>query len=238
MEQSNDLVGTDGVESNRALHFSLGIEQELADGFEVSVEGFFKRLDNLVIAQADETRLIGARFVNTGDGRVFGAETLIKYKPAGGRFFGWIAYTLSRSERRDTQSEPYRTFSYDQTHILSAVGNLGLGRGWTLGARFRYISGMPFTPYLGGIVDLDAGAYAPIESGRLYSARLEAFHQLDMRIEKLWAFEAWRLTAYLELRNVYNHANSEGTEYSYDYSERESAKGIPILPVLGVRGEL
>jgi TonB family protein len=238
IEQSNDLVGTDGVESNRALHFSLGVEQELAEGVEISVEGFFKRLDNLVVARADESRLIGARFVNTGEGRVLGAETLLKYKPAGGRFFGWIAYTLSRSERRDDASESYRTFSYDQTHILSAVANLGLGRGWTLGGRFRFISGTPYTPYLGGIVDLDAGAYAPIESGRLYSARLDAFHQLDLRIEKEWAFEAWKLTAYLEIRNVYNHANSEGTQYNYDYSDSESAKGIPILPVLGVRGEL
>lgn len=238
VEQSNRLVGTDGVESNRAIHVSLGIEQELAPGFEVSLEGFFKRLDNLVIARSDETRLIGARFENAGDGRVFGAETLIKYKPVGGRFFGWIAYTLSRSERRDDASDPYRTFAYDQTHILSAVGNLELGRGWTLGARFRLITGAPYTPYLGGVVDLDAGAYAPIESGQLYSARLDAFHQLDLRIEKEWDFEAWKLTAYLELRNVYNHANSEGVVYSYDYSKRDVATGIPILPVLGVRGEL
>ncbi|HET6337479.1 MAG TPA: TonB-dependent receptor [Polyangiales bacterium] len=238
IEQSNSLVGTDGVQNNRAIHLSLGIEQELAPGFEVSIEGFYKRLDNLVVARSDETRLIGARFENTGEGRVLGAETLLKYKPEGGRFFGWIAYTLSRSERRDVATEQYRTFSYDQTHILSAVGNLGLGRGWTLGARFRFISGMPYTPYLGGVVDLDAGAYAPIESARLYSARLDAFHQLDLRIEKLWDFVAWKLTAYLELRNVYNHANSEGVAYSYDYSKRDTASGIPILPVLGVRGEL
>jgi TonB family protein len=238
LEQSNDLVGTKGVESNRAIHVSLGIEQELAPGFDVSLEGFYKRLDNLVIARSDETRLIGARFENSGEGRVYGAETLLKYKPERGRFFGWIAYTLSRSERRDDSSEPYRTFSYDQTHILSAIANLGLGRGWTLGARFRFITGTPFTPYLGGVVDLDAGAYAPLESGQLYSARLDSFHQLDLRIEKEWAFEAWKLTAYLEIRNVYNHANPEGVSYSYDYAKRETANGIPILPVLGVRGEL
>ncbi|HKU42859.1 MAG TPA: TonB-dependent receptor, partial [Polyangiales bacterium] len=238
VEQSNELVGTEGVESNRALHYSAGIEQELAPGFEISLEGFYKQLDHLVVARSDETRLIGARFENAGQGRVYGIETLIKYAPDGARFFGWLAYTLSRSERRDDPNEAYRTFEYDQTHILSAVGNVSLGRGWTLGARFRYITGTPFTPYEGGLVDLDAGAYAPLESGRPYSARLDAFHQLDLRIEKLWAFEAWKLTAYFELRNAYNHASSEGVAYSYDYSAREPAKGIPILPVLGVRGEL
>ena len=238
IEQSNRLVGTPGLESNRALQLSLGVEQTLSGGLEVSLEGFFKRLDRLVVARADESRLIGARFENTGSGRAYGAEALVKYKPERGVLSGWIAYTLSRSERRDAPGATLHTFAYDQTHILSAVGNLELGAGWLLGARFRYITGAPFTPYLGGIVDLDAGAYAPLASARPYSARIAAFHQLDLRIEKAWVFEAFRLTAYLELRNAYNHHNPEGVVYSYDFSERGTASGIPILPVLGVRGEL
>jgi len=238
LEQSNRLVGTPGVSSNRALHVSLGVEQELAQGLELSLEGFYKRLDQLVVAHGDESRLIGARFDNTGEGRIYGAEALLKYKPARGPFFGWLAYTLSRSERRDGDTGPYHIFAYDQTHIVSAVGNLSLGHGWTLGARFRLITGAPYTPYRGGLVDLDAGAYAPLESAELNSARVDAFHQLDMRVEKLWRFRAWALTAYLELRNIYNHPSAEGVVYSYDYAARDTAKGLPILPVLGVRGEM
>jgi hypothetical protein len=237
-QESLKPVGNPNIRSSRALQASLGVEQELAPGFDISVEGFYKWLDDLVVARSDETRLIGARFENSGDGRAFGAEFMLRYRPAGGRLSGWIAYTLSRSERRDRRDADYYIFAYDQTHILSAVASLGLGRGWILGARFRYVTGNPYTPYSGGLVDLDAGSYAALTSLHPNSARIGAFHQLDLRIEKLWDFEAWKLTAYLELRNVYNRENPEGVTYNYDYSRRKAVAGLPILPVLGLRGEL
>lgn len=238
IEHTADAVGTPGIESSQALHTSLGVEQELGGGLELSLEGFYKRLSDLIIARADETRLIGARFENIGSGRIAGGELLLRYKPARGWLSGFIAYTLSRSERRNSDDEPYHTFDWDQTHILSLVGNAKLGRGWTLGTRFRYVSGTPFTPYVGGLLDLDAGAYAAIPAAEQDSSRMPDFHQLDLRIEKEWDFELWKLAAYLELRNVYNHRSVEAVSYNYDYSQRKNVEGLPILPVIGLRGEM
>lgn len=237
IEHTADAVGTDGVTSSRALHTSLGVEQELADGLEVSVEGFYKRLYDLIVARADESHVIGARFENTGSGRIYGAELLLRYKPARSWLSGFIAYTLSRSEQRDSAEASFTTFDWDQTHILSMVGTAALGRGWTLGARFRFVTGTPYTPYVGGLLDLDAGAYAPI-AARENSGRMPDFHQLDLRVEKEWAFEAGKLAVYLEARNAYNHQSVEDVAYNYDYSEHKDVTGLPILPVLGVRGEL
>ena len=158
--------------------------------------------------------------------------------PAGhSRFFGWISYTLSRSERREGDA-PSHLFEFDQTHILSALGSVDLGRGWSVGGRWRYVTGSPSTFYAGGHVDLDAGAYAPVQDGEPFSRRLPAFHQLDLRIDKTWTFQAWRLTAYLDVRNAYNRQNPEGFTYRYDYAESETIPGLPILPVLGLRGEM
>jgi hypothetical protein len=177
-------------------------------------------------------------FSNTGSGRVYGGETLLRYRDPRGRYFGWLAYTLSHSERRNDKSEKYHLFEYDQTHILTALGNVQLGhRGWSVGARFRYVTGSPYTPYVGGVVDLDAGAYAAI-SGAPYGARLPAFQQLDLRVDKTWKVGRTKLIAYGELRNTYNHKNPEGLSYKFDYSKSEVASGIPILPVIGLRGEL
>lgn len=100
------------------------------------------------------------------------------------------------------------------------------------------MTGNPYTPYTAGAVDLDAGAYAALSGARLNSARVGAFHQLDLRLEKQWAFELWKLSAYLELRNAYNPSNPEAIAYNYDYSQRKPIAGLPILPVLGLRGEL
>ena len=46
------------------------------------------------------------------------------------------------------------------------------------------------------------------------------------------------LSAYLDVQNVYNRANPEGLQYSFDYSKSAVAAGLPLLPVLGLRGEL
>jgi TonB family protein len=235
--ESVEPFGTPDIENERAIHYSLGFEQELSRPFEVSLEGFYKDLDSLVVSTPDAFAESGSSYNNTGLGRSYGAELLLRYKP-GGRFFGWVAYTLSRSERRDTPNDAWELFEYDQTHILTALGSMKLGRGWQLGARFRYITGRPYTPYVGGVLDHDAGVYAPVESARAYSDRLPARHQLDLRLDKQWEFASWKLSAYLDVQNVYNRENSEDIGYNYDFSENKPVAGLPILPILGIRGEL
>ncbi len=238
-QESVKPFGSPGVKSNRALHASLGVEQEMLPGFDVSLEGFYKHLTQLVVGYADEdASAFGALFKNTGRGRVLGSELMLRYRPTDSRFFGWIAYTLSRSERATSSSEALHAFEWDQTHIFSALGNVRLGRGFSVGGRFRYVTGVPYTPYIGGVLDLDAGAYAPVPASEPFAARLPAFHQLDLRVEKVFQLSRAKLLAYLELRNAYNHKNTEGKAHSYDYAQAANQAGLPLLPVLGLRGEL
>lgn len=236
--ESLEPFGTPSVRSNTAYHYSLGFEQEFLPPLELSMEGFYKDLRNLVVSNpAADTNQAGQTYTNAGKGRSYGAEVLLRYKPSG-RFFGWVAYTLSRSERRDAPSEAKHPFEYDQTHILTAIGSYKLGRGWQVGGRFRYVSGKPYTPNVGGVMDYDAGVYSPIASPREYSKRLPSFHQLDVRVDKTWTFRHWSLAAYLDVQNVYAHKNIEGRADNYDYSKTTPIYGLPILPVIGLRGEL
>lgn len=228
--------GTPHLLSNRSMHESIGVEQGLAPGLSVSVEGFVKVLDHLVVpAEAAGSAISGVSYANTGTGRVVGAETFVRLRREG--VSAWIAYTLSRSERRDRDGGPLYLFPYDQTHILTALATYAAGKGWELGARFRFISGNPATPYVGGVSDLDAGAYAAVP-GAPFSTRLPAFHQLDLRVEKSWTAGEFRLAAYLDLQNVYNRQNPEGLTYNFNYTRSAVMAGLPILPVLGLRGEL
>lgn len=238
--QPNESVppyGVAGLGNNRSTHYSLGIERELAPHLDVSIEGFYKDLRNLVVQRdAASSTASGATWANTGSGRVYGAEFLLRYRNDG-KFFGWIAYTLSKSQRRDAPGESLRDFQYDQTHILSVLGSYQLGNGWQIGGRFRYVTGNPYTPYTGGVADYDAGAYSAIP-GPLYSARDGAFHQLDLRVDKTWKFSSWKFSTYLDVQNTYNHRNPEGQQYNYNYSKSQAVAGLPILPIIGVRGEL
>ncbi len=220
------VFGQTGLVSNRALHYSLGGEREITKNLEISVEGFYKQLDNLVTPG----------HLNGGRGRVYGLETLIRYKPDS-HFFGWIAYTLSHSERQDTPQDAVRLAAFDQTHILTVLGSYRLGRGWEVGARFRLVSGNLFTPNAYGFFDANAAAYLAQRSYPPNGERLPLFHQLDLRVDKTWKFKAWQLGMYWDIQNVYNQGNVEGVSYNYNSTQRTYATGLPILPSFGLRGE-
>lgn len=231
--ESEPPFGTDGLRSNRSTHYSLGFEQDITRNIDVSVEGFYKRQDLLVGAAPNESGL--TEYNNLGEGRVVGSEMLLRYKPDD-RFFGWIAYTLSKAEVRDQPDREYRLADFDQTHIFTALGSYKLGRGWEFGARYRLVSGNPETPVVGALYNANAGAYAAV-TGEYNSDRVDLFHQLDLRIDKMWKFEAWKLSTYLDVQNVYYSQNVEGYDYNYNYTQRTVITGLPIIPSIGLRGD-
>ncbi len=226
-QQSDPVFGQLGLRSERALQYSVGIEREFTKYLEASVEGFYKQLDDLVIAGSG----------NSGQGWVYGLETLIRYKPDK-HFFGWIAYTLSQSLRKDTPTSPVRTAPFDQTHILTILGSYKLGKGWEVSARFRLVSGNPYTPNAYGFYDANSGVYLPLTSFPPNNSRLPLFHQLDIRVDKTWKFSSWQFGVYADVQNVYNSANVEGVSYNYNYTKQSYITGLPFLPSIGMRGEL
>jgi hypothetical protein len=147
-----------------------------------------------------------------------------------------VAYTVSRSERQDREGQPYRLFDFDQTHVLTVVTSFVLPLEFQIGARFRYATGNPDTPVTGAVFDTDVGTYVQI-AGEQNTSRIGDFHQLDIRLDKVWTFEDWILTTYVEVQNVYNRANPEGVDYNYDYTESRPVSGLPIIPGFGIKGE-
>jgi TonB family protein len=241
-------LGNPNLKSNRSIQYSLGVEQQFTRQIDASLEGFYKQLDDQVVASASPS---GQQLVysNAGTGYVVGAEVLIKYKPDS-RFFGWLAYTLSRSIRQDGPGLPEYLYAFDQTHILTVLGSYKLGHGWELGARFRLVSGNLVTPnvcnpenagcdvnQINSLFNAAAGTYTPVPISGQSSERLPLFQQLDIRIDKVWKFKRWKFSMYLDVQNVYNYANVEGINYNYNYTARQYVAGLPILPIIGLRGE-
>jgi outer membrane receptor protein involved in Fe transport len=238
--QSDPVFGDPGVRPSHAIHYALGVDRRFGEALALETTLFYKTLDALVVGDEALVRkpdgtLAPRGYGNLGSGRVYGAEILFRHDDAG-RLFGWLAYTLSRAERRDTPEDELRPFSFDQTHILTLVGNLRLPRRFQTGLRLRYVTGNPSTPVLGSIYDADSDVYFPVP-GAVNSERVGDFLQLDLRVEKRFDFEDWHLTAYLDVQNATNRANPEAYFYSYDYRERRMISGLPVFPALGVRGE-
>jgi hypothetical protein len=228
----SDGLGNPDLEPNRSVHVSTGVDYEPVEGITLGVEGYFKYLFHRVVGTERGQEPF---YVNDGIGRIYGAEFSATVQPRG-RFFGYLSYTLSRSERRD-RDDDWRLFDFDQPHILTASGTYRLGRGWEVGATFRLVSGNPDTPLTGGVLDLDSWDYWPVR-GRVNSIRSSMFHRLDVRVEKLWTFTDWRLALYLDVQNAYYAKNQEGIIYDFRYENSTVLTGLPILPVLGIRGEI
>lgn len=239
-QQIDRTVGNPDLKSERAYHATAGVEKDLRGGsergFVVSGDVFYKYFDNLVVnSSALVTRngiLQPERYNNSGIGRAFGFETLIKMnlKP----WTGWLAYTLSRSTRLDDRGD--HLFQYDQTHLLTAIAQLELGRNWTLSARLRFTTGNPYTAPVGAVFDSDLDTFRRI-NGFYFTSRFGPFFSLDARVDKKWVFDNWILSAYLDVQNLTNRENPEQINYSYDYSKSQIVSQLPILPTIGLRGE-
>jgi hypothetical protein len=225
-------IGNPDAKPFRTLQTSAGFEQQLGSYVTLDMEGFYKRWQDLLIGTEG-----GAppRLENKGKGRAFGMEVLLQVRLTE-KSQAFAAYTLSRSQRKGPD-EPWRLFDYDQTHNLSLTANYDLGHGWLAGARFRLVSGNPYSPAEGAVYDASSDTYRPLFSG-VNQERNPMFHQLDLRIEKVWGIGPVDLTTFLEVMNVYNAQNQDGYGYSFDYSESEGATGMPFFPNLGIRGEL
>ncbi len=223
-----DLLPAGGFET------AAGFELSLWDRVTVDLQGFYKVLYDLPVQPAEffPTVLV----VNEGAGRIYGLELLARHKPVG-RFFGWIAYTLMRAEETPHPGDPSRPMEWDQTHILTAVASYKLPWNFEVSGRFRVVTGNPFTEVATAVYDEDDDNYNRIASSCIRCARLPAFHQFDLRLDRKWVWDTWMLGVYLDVQNVYNQANVEGIRYNYDATLQTPQTGLPIIPSLGLRGE-
>jgi hypothetical protein len=224
--------GNPDVHPTVGIHYVAGVELQPMPSLHIDLEGFYKDLRQLIVRgeyPGDPT------LQNDGVGRVYGLELLVRQE-LWKNFFGWISYTLSRSERREHPDQPWRVFQFDQTHILTLLASYKLPRGYQVGLRFRVVTGNPVTPAIGSYFDANTGGYTAIY-GTPYSARLDTFHQLDLRFDKTWTLNRFSISAYIDIQNLYNARAPEGLAYNFDYTQKDVVAGLPFLPVLGLRGD-
>ncbi len=125
---------------------SIGFFKNFADNkYEFSAETYYKTMQNQVdyrdganlrINDVVETELL------FGKGRAYGLELLLKKKS--GKFTGWIAYTLARTERQidGVNKGSWYAARQDKTHDIAVVGIYQLNPKWTFGATWVFKQAM------------------------------------------------------------------------------------------------
>lgn len=234
--QPDDLSAVFGnplLSSSRATHWVIGAAIKPLPWVSVEPTAFTTQSQGLAIRSTLASPRLAEALVQEGRGRTIGAQILLRRETAG-RFFGWLSYTILRSERTREPNGGYTLFDLDQTHVLTALGSYDLGRGWEIGARFRYATGYPRTPVLRAYYDVQRDAYSPV-FGAPNSDRLPAFLQIDARVSKRTRVGPGQLDVYLDVQNVTDRSNAEEVVYSVDYRQKRYITGLPILPVAGAR---
>lgn len=205
--------------------------------FEASVEVYYKQFQdlvdykdgaNLLFNQTIETELL------SGDGRAYGAEFLVRKNK--GNLTGWLAYTLSRTERQveGINNGEYYPSNYDKLHDVSLVLNYQISKSWDIGANFAFMTGRPIT-YPDGRYTYD-GITVPVYSNR-NGARTPAYHRLDLSANlnpRKNEGRRWKSTWNFGVYNAYNRRNP----YSIYFRQNETNPNVTEAVQLSIFGSI
>ena len=244
---------------HRVGQFSVGAQAKLPFDVEVSADFFLNHMFQVRERSLSEfvtgISSLDDRYNGSRWGRAYGLELMVRL-PAAGRFFGWLSYTLSRSERvrhfavyNDDQSQVSEAtalvpFAFDQTHSLNVTAGYQLPFGVKVGATFHLNSGRP-----------ESGEFSsrtqrlitdPVTGKQLWSLapldqvdRLTPFARLDVRASKTITLNEFSIDVFVDVFNVIGRPEVYGFTYGYDdatHAPVKTQQGAPIvLPTVGVK---
>lgn len=219
-----------------ADHIVGGIELLPSENAQFTVEGFYKNyskypfsvVDSVPIASkgADYGIFGDEQLTSTSDGRAYGIELLGRLKEFK-KINLVFSYTFVRSEFMGLDSKMIPS-AWDNKHLFNLTATKRFNRNWDVGMKWRFVGGAPYTPYdfekssFKEAWDLQGRGY--LDYSKFNTERLNAFHQLDLRIDKQYFYSGWSLMIYFDVQNVYNHKADQPPILL-----RESdANGIPV----------
>lgn len=217
---NNNVLSNRNAKYIGVNHLVGGVEQKFEGGYLLSVEGFYKDYfqypidlitgSSLANTGAEYNGVAGAVPVSSiGGGTAAGFEVLGRINKPGFNVIASYTYVDSRFTDINDVEIPS---SWDSRHLLTLTGSKDLKKNWTIGAKWRFVGGLPYTPYdleksaIKSAWDAQGGPY--FDFTQLNSLRFDAFHQLDLRVDKRYFFDKWSLMFYLDVQNAYNFQNT------------------------------
>ena len=232
--------------------WAIGYNYEIAKGFDLSIEGFYKHMDNLLeyregyspMSPADSW----AKKIVRGEGESYGAELLLQKNT--GKTTGWLAYTWSKSVRLFNRpgEEIFSGKKYyagnDRRHNLNLVVNHRFNKHWEASLAWNYQTGrrgtLSTTSFLGsGPSEFNTEDIAFLENVKnsmtvihflpilsSYKERngyqLPDIHRLDLGVTYIWKWGKLENKVNLSVYNVYNRQNISNIYWGYESYEMDA----------------
>jgi len=164
--------------------------------------------------------------------------------------------TVFRSEYRNDRQAPWIASAWDNRFVVNVSGTYDLPRHWSFGAKLSAVGGAPYTPYdveRSSLVEAwDAQGRPYYDYSKYNAGRLDAFAQLDVRVDKVFYFRRCMLGVYIDLQNVaggrlrqpdvlmstgeIENPSAPASERRYRMKYLEQVSGT-LLPTLGLTVE-
>ena len=218
---------TEKIPLMRSNQYAGGVNYEIMKGLEVSVEGYYKTMDNVLEYNNGASWLNCTgdwqSLVSLGKGRSYGVELMAQRSV--GNTTGWVSYTWAKSlrtfDRPGQELNGGREFlaGNDKRHNFNIVVVQRLGQYWKLSASWTYQSGrrgiLANTSMYGGVLQEWDPSFRP-ESSTL---KEQEYMQNPNEAEH-WAEMPGLFTTYRE-RNNYKlpdvHHLDVGITYSVNH---------------------
>jgi len=229
------VYGNPNLDLERTTQFVLGYETKIFTDWSIDVQGWDKQSHNLVGPAVSNP---ANKYENSVSFRATGVDFFLK-KQFTGRFYGWLSYSYSKSEKQDPGTGIWRYSDYDRTNNINLVANAKVTNRWLVGTRVQYMTGTPYSTVGGGVFNQNTGQYVAANDGQSYlvnknDGRFPAFFQMDVRSDYDFLFDSWKLDFYTEIDNLTNQKNIAQINYNRDYSQQLNVYSFPILPSIGV----
>ena len=239
-----ELTNKKGAEYNpsaqKSIHYIIGLEHFISQGLSVRVELYQKTLAQMIGHYFEWDALSGQpelRYGNPNSGSCRGIEFFLNGRITKSLSL-WATYAYSRTTieaffvnwqkvQIEQQTIPRST---DQPHNLSLFLTCRLPHAWEVNLKWRYLSGIPYTPHYPRFVYQEPYW----ESGAYYSARYPVYHRLDVRVGKSFTVKYFQLAAFLEIKNLYNRRNVLLYDYQIENGQpiRKAFYTLPFLPTI------
>lgn len=207
------VPATDKVNPQNSDQYALGSNYNFNDNFEVSIETYYKSMNELIEYSEGNSFLNSGSWEDKiekgGKGRAYGLEFMLKKNS--GKTTGWISYTLSKTERRfdNISSGNWFPYKYDRRHDINIMVNHKLNNKIDVGLTWQFSSGNSFT-LITDVYDSYI-VVGPQKDIQYYETknnyRLPAYHRLDLGVnfhkQKKSFYRTWSISIY----NAYNHMN-------------------------------
>jgi len=224
------VFGNPDLDHLHAEHSVLGVKHKVDDVWNWKTETYYKKLSNLVINDPS------LNYINGASGQAWGFELLIRKEENDERLSGWLVLDLARSQRKnDVTGESFR-YQYDQPINAKLVAKYKMSDQLSLGAKWEYHSGTPYTPIVGTSGTYPDGRPIPVYAG-VNSGTMPPYHRLDLRLDRHFTYDTWKLNTYFELNNAYFRKNIIGYSYNPDYTSRKPVESFVLPFSFGVEAE-